>query len=378
VSLDLSRDTLVITLAGSQAHGTAHAESDVDLRGVCVAPLSVRVSLFQPFEQFDGPLEGALGEQVRARIQAHPTAHRGLAIKTESVVFDIAKFLHLSASANPNTLEILFADERDWLVETPTWRAIHRERHRFLTRRVQQTYLGYGMAQLKKIQSHRAWLLSPPANKPTRAAFGLPETGTLSRDDQHRIETAIQEKIASYRLDDVEMPKDARIAMQERMEAFWMDTQRTDDAPAEEALREVAVGALRLPEEVALALTRERKYRAALKHWESYAKWKEERNPKRAHLETIYGYDTKHAMHLVRLMKTGLELLQTGELRVRREDAEELIAIREGALSYEALLARAKELEAAMHLAAQESRLPAHVDATWVDALAYSIIVAAR
>lgn len=378
MSAEVLENTLVITLAGSQAHGTAHEQSDVDLRGVCVAPLSVRVSLFHPFEQFEGELTGALGDAVREKVAAHPTAHRGLAVKMETVIFDVAKFLHLCASANPNTLEILFADERDWILETPTWRAIHRERHRFLTRRVQQTYLGYGMAQLKKIQSHRAWLLHPPANKPTRAAFGLPETGTLSRDDQHRIETAIQERIASYRLDDVEMPKDARIAMQARMETFWTDTRGADDAPVEETLREVAVNALRLPDEVVLALTRERKYRAALKHWEAYAKWKDERNPKRAALETLYGYDTKHAMHLVRLMKTGLELLQTGELHVRREDAEELIAIREGALRYEALLARAKELEEAMQKAAQTSRLAPNIESAWVDELAYSIIASVR
>lgn len=36
------RHTLFLALAGSQAHGTAREGSDVDLRGVCVAPLSLR------------------------------------------------------------------------------------------------------------------------------------------------------------------------------------------------------------------------------------------------------------------------------------------------------------------------------------------------
>src|ERR1039458_5020213 len=35
---------------------------------------------------------------------------------------------------------------------------------------------------------------------------------------------------------------------------------------------------------------------------DQYNGWKAQRNPKRAELEAKFGYDTKHAMHLVRLM----------------------------------------------------------------------------
>ena len=376
--LNLTRDTLIVTLAGSQAHGTAHAESDVDLRGVCIAPLPMRLALFDRFEQFEGALVGPIAEQALRRIEAHPTARCGLAIKTETVIFDLAKFLTLCTSANPNTLEILFADERDWIVETDAWRRLHAHRHRFLTKRVQHTYLGYGMAQLKKIQSHRAWLLHPPTRKPTRAEFGLPETGTLSREDQHRIETAIQAKLSQYGIDDIEMPKDTRLAVQARIESLYADQLQAPDTSTTDAMRGLAMQTLALPDAVVHALESERKYRAAMKHWESYAKWKVERNPKRAALELRHGYDTKHAMHLVRLMKTGLELLTTGELRVRRDDAEELTAIREGALSYEALLKRAQQLQEAMQTAAKTSTLPASVDAAWVDELAYALITEAR
>ena len=78
------------------------------------------------------------------------------------------------------------------------------------------------------------------------------------------------------------------------------------------------------------ALDAERKYRAARKHWESYLRWKEERNRDRAKLEAKHGYDTKHAAHLVRLMRTGIEVLEMADLRVRRPDAPELMKISKG------------------------------------------------
>jgi predicted nucleotidyltransferase len=157
----LKPHTIFVTLAGSQAHGTAREDSDVDLRGICVAPLAMRLSLFKTFGQSEGPLDDELSQIIMPRLRAHPTASRGLGKKTDCVIFDISKFVSLCASANPNALEILFAEERDWLYETPAWRQLHDERYRFLTKKVQQTYLGYAMAQLKRIKTHRSSLLAP-------------------------------------------------------------------------------------------------------------------------------------------------------------------------------------------------------------------------
>src|SRR5215207_11387346 len=95
----LEEYTIFLTLAGSQAHGTARQGSDVDVRGVCAVPLPVRVSLFRTFEQYEGELPSALAEQVVPRIKEHPTAAQGLGVKTECVIYDVAKFLTLCAAA---------------------------------------------------------------------------------------------------------------------------------------------------------------------------------------------------------------------------------------------------------------------------------------
>jgi len=86
-------------------------------------------------------------------------------------------------------------------------------------------------------------------------------------------------------------------------------------------------------------------YLAAKDAWEHYWTWKKNRNEKRSALEEQFGYDTKHAMHLVRLLRMGEEALTTGVLNVRRPDAEELLAIRNGSWSYDDLVAYAKEVD---------------------------------
>jgi predicted nucleotidyltransferase len=373
----IEQHTIFLTLAGSQAHGTAREGSDIDLRGVCVAPLSLRLSLFRAFEQYEGALPQALAETVVPRIEGHPTASRALEIKTECVIFDVAKFLSLCAAANPNALEILFADERDWVFETNAWRRLHDARHQFLTKKTQQTFHGYAIAQLKKIKTHRSWLLNPPTRKPTRADFGLPVAGgTLSADDQNRIEQSIADKIRSYGIDNIDMPKSTRIAVQERLDAFYRDVLSASDDELEARMRAVVTHALHLPPDVVSALNAEKKYRAAMKHWDSYQAWKTHRNPARAALEHQHGYDTKHAVHLIRLMRMGLEVLETGDLRVRRDDAHELSAIRDGAMSFDQLLAEATRLQQSMEKAAATTRLPTDVDRDRVDDLLAAILEA--
>jgi uncharacterized protein len=385
--LDLVRDTIFVVLAGSQAHGTAGEGSDVDLRGVAVAPLDARVSLRGTFEQHEAALPEALWAELLGPLQQHPTAAAGLAIKTESVIFDVAKFLSLCAAANPNALEILFADPGDRLFVTPRARLFIDVKSRFLTKKAQQTYLGYGLAQLKKIRAHRNWLLSPPRDdqRPTRAAFGLPDATVLSHEVRVRLEQAVAEKLRAYGFSTIEMPRATRIAVEARLAELLGDVflANADGAGAHEAetendheprLRAVAESTLGLPRAVVEALDHERAYRAACRHWEAYQAWKTHRNPQRAALEARFGYDTKHAMHLLRLLRSGLEIVKEGELRVRRPDAEELRAVRHGSLSFDELLAEAHRLEAEMKRAIQTTKLPAEVDAAWVDELLLAIL----
>jgi hypothetical protein len=105
-------------------------------------------------------------------------------------------------------------------------------------------------------------------------------------------------------------------------------------------------------------LERERRYRAAHENWLHYNEWKTNRNPKRAALEAKYGMDTKHAMHLCRLMTMCREILVEGIVSVRRPDAEFLRSIRDGAWSYERLMEWALQQDEELGDIAKRSALP--------------------
>lgn len=112
------------------------------------------------------------------------------------------------------------------------------------------------------------------------------------------------------------------------------------------------------------------------KRYAEYKQWKTHRNPARAALEARHGYDTKHAMHLVRLQRMALEILRDGEVRVTRPDRGELLAIRDGGWSYEVLVERAQENGAAIEAAMAVSILPEAIDEDHLEALGVEIVEA--
>lgn len=99
-------------------------------------------------------------------------------------------------------------------------------------------------------------------------------------------------------------------------------------------------------------------YRADMRVWEQYQNWIENRNPDRAELEKQYYYDTKHAMHLIRLLRMGMEILVDGQVNVMRPDRGELLAIRQGAWSYDEVVAYAEDAEKKMQEAVKKTSLP--------------------
>lgn len=378
VSRSLARDAIFVCVAGSLAHGTEGPESDVDLRGVAAIPPAQRLTLWRLPEQQEIDLDLDLDVEDRRSLLARfkpqvwrsPRLESARQHKVEGSLFEVARFLHLLQQANPAALELLFADENDWLLDTPAWRVLWDRRRDFLTERVLQTLLGYAAAQLRKIKSHRGWLLAPPTAPPERADFGLPAVSPGDRASLATVEGAVDAQLRCYGLADVAMPRDIRQLLAAPLVALQLDVLSTlqsandvDDVGAftngaggaggagdagsvDVQLREIATTALDLPEALATRLRAERAFRRALEAWRSYCSWKEGRNPRRAALEASHGYDTKHAMHLIRLMRMGREVARDGDFCVRRPDADELRAIKEGAWTWETVSAEAARIEA--------------------------------
>jgi predicted nucleotidyltransferase len=295
------------TVHGSQAYGLARPGSDIDRKGIVIGPPAWYLGWI------GGP------EQIE--------------LTPDHVRYDLRKFIRLAAQANPTVFELLWTRPEDHLVLQPAGERLLATRERFLSKRVAERFGRYAHSQLKRIRTHRAWLLDPPAGPPSRAAFGLGERPTISADQLGAAEAL-----------------------------------RT----ADETASLIAVDAVG-PNFIEL-LNREKAYKAAQLHWKQYRSWLANRNEVRAALEAQFGYDTKHAMHLVRLQRMAEEILRTGIVQVHRPDRDELLAIRDGAWTYDELERRTEGLAADIERAAAVSTLPDEPDDRSLDALCVSLI----
>ena len=122
-------------------------------------------------------------------------------------------------------------------------------------------------------------------------------------------------------------------------------------------------------------LDREKAYLQARRQWEQYQNWKKTRNPVRAEIEAKYGYDCKHASQLVRLLRECEEILTTGQVFVKRPDAEELKSIRNGAWTYDALIEWAEQQEQKLEGLYRNCKiLPHSPDYNKIDALCIQLV----
>jgi predicted nucleotidyltransferase len=80
-------------------------------------------------------------------------------------------------------------------------------------------------------------------------------------------------------------------------------------------------------------------------------------------------YKPKHAMHLIRLLYSGIAALESGEIRIDvGEHREELLYVRSGALPFDEVKRRALQLDEQFQDAFARTRLPEQPDYTRVDA----------
>jgi hypothetical protein len=147
--------------------------------------------------------------------------------------------------------------------------------------------------------------------------------------------------------------------------------------PLPEATIEYTQKIASTPKDFMDLLQRSHQYRCALNNYKSYQDWKKNRNPARAVMEAKVGYDCKFAMQAIRLLRTGIEILETQNLIVdRREagDVDQLLAIKRGDYTYEEVMNIANELYRGLDQACSRSELPKSVDHEAVNQLCIDLV----
>lgn len=314
---DVGQRTIYLTRHGSHAYGLSTPMSDLDIKGVCIEPKAYHYGYVQNFEQFE---------------RSTPN---------DEVIYSLKKFVKLASNANPNIIEVLFSDESDHLKVDKFGQLLLDHRNEFISKKAMFTFSGYAISQLKRIETHRRWLLKPPTHNPTRQEFDLQELPIIPKDQLAASLSMISKKLEQWHFEDMsDFTLDQRILIQSILSEILNEISITSNEKWLSAGRSVGMN-----ENFLLYLDKERRFKTAQNDWKSFQDWKNKRNPARAETEMKFGYDVKHGMHLIRLMRMCKEILSGQGVIVKRPDREELLQIRNGQWSYDKIIENAKELQ---------------------------------
>ena len=125
----LKNRAIYVTKSGSHAYGLNVATSDLDIKGILV-----------------GYPENYLGflEKVEQLEEKEPN---------DLVIYELQKFFRLTAQGNPNSIEVLFTDEKDIIFQNFMGKYIRENRQEFLSQSAKARFSGYAIAQLHRLRN---------------------------------------------------------------------------------------------------------------------------------------------------------------------------------------------------------------------------------
>jgi len=230
--------------------------------------------------------------------------------------YEIRKFVALAMQNNPNIIEQLFVTPENIVFINVYGRALLQHRHLFPHKGLKGRFCGYAISQKQKMY--------------------------VKRDNMLDIEKAIEYFSTFDRMKYIaEVP----------MLTSYMT----------ESGQHIHVGDI--------SIQRNIQVRKALEQLE-------ERKSKfsgRKEMVDDYGYDVKFAMHLIRLLLEGKELLETGEVIFPLKDEELLRSIRAGKYSMAEISQMAEDIEAEVNQVYETSPLPKTADYNAINKLLVNI-----
>ena len=342
----IKSNLIFLTVAGSHAYGTNTKTSDMDIRGIFIGQPENVIGI-NKIEQFEN--------------------------KTNDVtIFELSKILNLIAEQNPNCHELLFCDKEDIIFATDEYWKIREQRFKFISSLARQKYSGYAMSQLKRVNGHSRWLTREQEgefdNKPEKIYYCRiirNEDGeTIRQKDMinaySRYSFLTHETNTIFKIWEIHDWIDLPPILKENYNG-WFDNKNCTFYFEEKMNKENR-------KFVGLLFFAKDEFTQTLDQYKKWKNWKENRNVSRHETEEQFGFDTKHAMHLVRLLRMGNEILTEGKVLVKRPDAKELLDIRNGKWTYDKLIEYAENMDkVVLEEAYKNTKLPRSVDKEFVN-----------
>lgn len=322
------KNTILKVVAGSHAYGTNLPSSDWDERGIF---LDCQERIMLPFEKI---------EQVQFK-------------EDDVVVYELSKFMPLLLAQNPNVIELLWTDPKDILEKTKQGEMLIENRKEFLSRQIKDSYVGYAMSQLKRIKGHNKWINNPQSEKEPEKKDFMSIVWNYTNNKEFNKKVPLENFVAIdlgdnhfslWSLDRLKTNKNS-----------WIDKRGNPNVIDREEFLKINIENISPDLIVKFNKTI---FENTHDNWKMYWNWKKNRNEKRSELEEKFGYDTKHAMHLIRLLRSGVDILEFGVVPVKREDKDYLLDIRSGKYTYEEIIKESERLKNKVELIANKSALP--------------------
>jgi len=324
-------------ISGSQAYGTATADSDEDVKGVFVIPAQQYLSLSPPPKQVSDD-------------------------KHDVVYYSLHRLLELLSEANPNLLELLYTPANCVKKHTEVIQPLLQQRHHFVTQQCVDAHVGYAISQVKKARGHNKWINKPqPKHRPSRDQFCWllePHVGNaLPMRPKPLAETTI-------RLDDCHcaslehVPGVYRLYHYGRTAkgVFRAGTLVCESIPKDEEQNRFC----------GLLIFNEPAWRQAKRDHTHYWAWRANRNEARWQQQEKgdIDYDAKNMMHTLRLLLSADHMLDNGIPKVRFDGVllSLLRDVRAGQYTYAELTELAEMYIDQCRVKRQSSGLPEKVD----------------
>lgn len=282
---------------GSHLYGTNTPTSDTDFGGVFVADKRYYTGLGKV-------------EEVDLSVVDKKENGRNSQDAVDRKFYEVRKFVKLAMENNPNIIEQMFIPTDKLIYSTDVGFYLLQHAHIFPWAGCYDKFIGYAVSQKKKMLVKRDNMQAIIA--------GI----TVLKSFNPKVYVAEQMVLVQARMADFGIEvKDTG----QHLQFGDMHVQKNDTF--KQALRKLE----------------ERRGKFSGRHNDFVSK---------------YGYDTKFASHLIRLLTEGGELLRTGKLLFPLHNADEILAIKNGNLTVHEVLEYAEELEDQMRGLKEKTHLP--------------------
>ncbi len=323
-------------LVGSQAHGTATPESDLDYKGVYKQPIDDLISYgYQEFNK----------------------------ISKDEIHYEIKRFFDLLIAGNPESLELLFTPEDCIIIDSPEFKLLRENKHIFLTKKCAKSFANYGYSQIHKakgLDKMMNWEKDRVERKtPLDFCYVHSNGKTLPIHKFFEIKNMKQEYCGVSKLNHAD---DAYV--------FYYDPSGTEkfkgiigEDSNELRLSSVSKEFADTNEPYVMFFSKN-SYSTHCKDYKNYQTWLKERNVNRYHTNKSHGqlYDSKNLSHCRRLIDIAIEIANTCDFSVRRPNADYLMQIKRGDLPLDEILSDAQKDIVGLQEIYDNSSLPEEVN----------------